>query len=29
MVNGDRFAIVRPRIEVAELLGHERMPDWI
>jgi diaminopimelate decarboxylase len=29
MVNGDRFAVVRPRVEVAELLCHERMPDWI
>jgi diaminopimelate decarboxylase len=29
MVNGDRFAVVRPRIEVAELIGRDRMPDWI
>jgi diaminopimelate decarboxylase len=29
MVNGDRFAMVRPRIEVAELIGRDRMPDWI
>jgi diaminopimelate decarboxylase len=29
MVNGDRFAVVRPRIEVAELLCRDRMPDWI
>src|SRR5262249_23140829 len=29
MVNADRFAVVRPRIEVAELIGRDRMPDWI
>jgi diaminopimelate decarboxylase len=29
MVNGDRFAVVRPRIEVAELLCRDRMPDWV
>jgi diaminopimelate decarboxylase len=29
MVNGDRFAVVRPRIEVADLIGLDRMPDWI
>jgi diaminopimelate decarboxylase len=29
MVNGDRFAVVRPRIETAELIGRDRMPDWM
>jgi diaminopimelate decarboxylase len=29
MVNGDRFAVVRPRIEIAELISRDRMPDWI
>jgi diaminopimelate decarboxylase len=29
MVKGDRFAVVRPRIETAELIGLDRMPDWI
>jgi diaminopimelate decarboxylase len=29
MVNGDRFAVVRPRIDVAELIGCDRIPDWI
>jgi diaminopimelate decarboxylase len=28
MVSGDRFAIVRPRIEAAELISRDRMPDW-
>jgi diaminopimelate decarboxylase len=28
MVKGDRFAIVRPRVEVAELIGRDRIPDW-
>jgi diaminopimelate decarboxylase len=29
MVNGDRFAIVRPRIDAAELISHDRVPDWV
>jgi diaminopimelate decarboxylase len=29
MVKGGRFAVVRPRIEIAELIGLDRMPDWI
>jgi diaminopimelate decarboxylase len=29
MVKGDRFALVRPRIEIAELIGRDRMPDWV
>jgi diaminopimelate decarboxylase len=28
MVKGDRFAIVRPRTEVAELISRDRIPDW-
>jgi diaminopimelate decarboxylase len=28
MVSGDRFAVVRRRIEVAELISRDRMPDW-
>ena len=28
MVSRDRFAVVRPRIEVAELIGRDRMPEW-
>ncbi len=29
MVNGNRFAVVRPRIEVAELISRDCIPDWI
>ena len=29
MVRNDRFAIVRPRIEIADLIGLDRMPDWL
>ncbi len=29
LVNGDRVAIVRPRIEVADLISSDRMPDWL
>jgi diaminopimelate decarboxylase len=29
MVNGDRFAVVRPRVEAAELIGRDRMPEWL
>jgi diaminopimelate decarboxylase len=29
MVKGDRFAVVRPRIEVAELISRDCIPDWI
>jgi len=28
-VNGDRFAVVRPRVGVAELIARDRMPDWM
>ena len=29
MVKGDRFAVVRPRVETAELIARDRMPDWL
>jgi diaminopimelate decarboxylase len=29
MVKDDRFALVRPRVEIAELIGLDRMPDWL
>ena len=29
MVRGDRFAVVRPRITVEELIGWDRMPEWL
>jgi diaminopimelate decarboxylase len=29
MVKGGRFAVVRPRIDAAHLIGMDRMPDWI
>jgi diaminopimelate decarboxylase len=29
MVNGGRIAVVRPRIEVAELIAQDRIPDWL
>jgi diaminopimelate decarboxylase len=29
MVKGDRFALVRPRVETAELIGRDRMPAWL
>jgi diaminopimelate decarboxylase len=29
LVDGRRWAIVRPRIEVARLIGLDRMPDWL
>ncbi len=28
MVKTDQFAVVRPRIEAAELISHDRIPDW-
>jgi len=28
MVKGNRFALVRPRIEIAELISRDSMPDW-
>lgn len=29
LVNGDSFAVIRRRIEVADLLAYEDMPDWL
>jgi diaminopimelate decarboxylase len=29
MVNEDRFAVIRPRIEAAELISRDRIPDWL
>jgi diaminopimelate decarboxylase len=29
LVDGGRWAIVRPRIEVARLIGLDRMPEWL
>jgi diaminopimelate decarboxylase len=29
MVNGDRFAVVRPRLAAEELISRDRVPDWI
>ena len=29
LVNGDKFAVIRRRIEVADLLEFESMPDWL
>jgi diaminopimelate decarboxylase len=29
LVDGDRFAIVRPRPSVAELIALDRVPDWV
>ncbi len=29
LVNGDRFAVVRPRQDYADLLGRDHVPDWL
>jgi diaminopimelate decarboxylase len=29
LVNGDRWALVRPRLEVDQLIALDRMPDWL
>jgi diaminopimelate decarboxylase len=29
MVNGDRFAVVRPRLEVDRIIELDRLPDWM
>lgn len=29
MVKGDRFAVVRPRLDYDQLLGLDRVPDWV
>jgi len=29
LVNGDRFFVVRPRMEVEDIIALDRMPDWL
>ena len=29
MVNGAQWALVRPRLEVDQLIAFDRMPDWL
>lgn len=29
MVNGARYAVVRPRLDYEEMIGRDRLPDWI
>jgi hypothetical protein len=29
MVEGERWAIVRPRRDIETMLGEETMPDWL
>ncbi|WP_374762874.1 diaminopimelate decarboxylase [Yunchengibacter salinarum] len=29
LVNGDRFEVVRPRVEVEDLIAMDRLPDWL
>jgi diaminopimelate decarboxylase len=29
MVNGAEWALVRPRLEVDQLIALDRMPDWL
>jgi diaminopimelate decarboxylase len=29
MVSGDRFAVVRPRLEVDQIIALDRLPDWM
>lgn len=29
LVNGDRFAVIRPRPTIEEMLAAERMPEWL
>jgi diaminopimelate decarboxylase len=29
LVNGDRWAVVRPRIEIQRLIEADRLPDWL
>jgi diaminopimelate decarboxylase len=29
MVNGDRFAAIRPRLEVDQIVALDRLPDWM
>jgi diaminopimelate decarboxylase len=29
MVDGPRYAVIRPRQSFEELIGQDRMPDWL
>ena len=29
LVAGDRFAVIRPRPSIDEMLGRDRIPDWL
>jgi diaminopimelate decarboxylase len=29
LVRGDRAAVVRPRVSVADLVALDRVPDWL
>ena len=29
MVHGDRYAVVRPRMEIEALIGLDRLPEWL
>jgi diaminopimelate decarboxylase len=29
LVKGERFAVVRPRPSYEELIGLDRLPDWL
>ncbi len=29
LVDGDRFAVVRPRQTYAELIGQDQLPNWL
>jgi diaminopimelate decarboxylase len=29
LVNGAKWAVVRPRLEVDQLIALDRMPDWL
>ena len=29
MVNGDRWAVIRPRLDVDQIVALDRLPDWM
>ncbi|NVO16965.1 MAG: diaminopimelate decarboxylase [Rhodoplanes sp.] len=29
LVDGDKWAVVRPRLEVADIIAHDRLPEWL